>query len=310
MRVTVAGLDTAAIHAACALAGAGGTVCFENGTYIVDGLLSAYDGQRWELDSGAIIKRSATTTGPILKLTAPGLKLRGGMLDGNRAGNPNAAVGIDSVLAFDGRDFKLTGVNGWGVAIDNADLKLIDVLITDTKNAGVIWRNTNVTLRKGPHLERVTVDRSQEPVEGFTSGGILVQALEGKYVLAPRIINCDVMLASQDGYDAVCIEVLRAIKGHISGCNPTGGRIGISMGADNYSTITGNAAQAQTDYAYEIVDCLGTVMAGNNGSGFVPSTWGIRVTGSSLHVRSYGTNLVGFATPIEVLGTCSDCVMV
>src|SRR6185369_17863773 len=99
---------------------------------------------------------------PILTLTA-GLRTRGGTWDGNRGVNLNADVGFNgSGCSLDAREFTMQNVSSWGVGLDNSDMILMDVLIKNVANAGIIWRNTDLVARHGPLFERVTVDRSGE----------------------------------------------------------------------------------------------------------------------------------------------------
>lgn len=310
MTVTVAGFTTADIHAAAASAGAGGTLEFPNGTYRCEGLTASYTNQTWHLDRRAILKNTATSTKPVLKLTADGFHLRGGTLDGNRRANRNLTAGIDSSgFSFDGREFTLQNVNGWGIGIDNADMTLIDVKITSTLNAGVFWRNTLMETCMGPIIERVTVDRSTEDPARVASGGILIQALLNKWMVTPRIVNCTVTLPPSTAYGAVCIEMLQTITGLIAGNTFSGGRIGISVGGDRESAIERNHGRGQADYAFELSEANGTMINGNDAIGDAPSHWGITCTNASQHVRGTGNILRGFATPIEIGSDCKDCII-
>ena len=309
--VTVAGLDTVSIHAARDAAGAGGTVLFPAGAYTVDGLTAAVQDQTWQLERYAKLQRSATSPSPVLNLTASGLRLRGGTLDGARGINPNVADAIDSTgCSLDIEDVTIQNVPGWGVAIDNAALRMVRCSTVNTYKAPVIWRTTTTGVRQGPVISHCVFDREAESSTGIQSGGILVQALNPnniQYLIEPRITDNLIKLPwPSSSYAAVGIEVSAAQHVHLSGNKITGGRIGYSFGSVSFGIMLGNFGAGQRDYFIELVASGDCNIQGNNASGYAaPSSFGLRVSGGSSSILLLGNKLRGFDTNISVTPDCS-----
>lgn len=313
MAVTVNGFTTADIVSACAEAGIGGTVEFPTGTYAIDNLQASFADQTWYLNRNAKLQRSASSLGPILRLSASGLRLRGGVFDGARGVNPNIAVGIDgSGYSLDMEDITLQNIPGWGVAIDNAALRMVRCSTVNTYNAPVIWRTTTTGARQGPVISHCVFDREAESGTGIQSGGILVQAYNPnniQYLIEPRITDNLIKLPwPATAYAAVGVEVLNAQHVHLSGNKVTGGRIGYSFGSVSFGLMLGNFGAGQTDYFIEAASCSDTNIQGNNASGFAPSSFGLRVSGGSSSVLLLGNKLRGFNTNVSITPDCSGVV--
>ncbi len=308
--VTVGGYTTGDIHTARDAAGAGGKIRFPAGQYDVDGLTASQPDQTWILDRYATIKRTSTSLTPLLTLTASGLRLRGGTWDGNRTGNINPGVGFEGHnCALDGRGFTLQNISSWGVGLDNSDMILMDVLIKNVANAGIIWRNTDLVARHGPLFERVTVDRSTENLSTVSSGGILIQASSGKWVINPRVINCEVILPETSADHAVCFEILNSQHARLLNNKALSGRIGLSFGNVSYGIITGNIAQAQSSYAIELAQASASCnVQANNCTGYVPTPTGIEVSGASNNNKLVGNCLGGFSQNVTIHSGCTGNV--
>jgi len=290
----VASCDQLAIETARDAAGVGGTVEFPNCTYTVDNLIASVADQTWVMQGDAKFLRSLSTTGPILKLTAP-LKLNGGILDGARGFNTNPAVGVDSTgQAFEWRDGVMRNVPSWGVAIDNGEMLLRDIKFSNIKNACVIWRNMIAATMDGPHIDHVRCDRSTESPATITSGGILIHAGAGKWVMNPRIVNSNVILPVSLAYDPVAIEIWNSQHAQVVGNKTTGGRIGYSFSNGAYAAVVANIGQVPVDYAFEFGDGSSQInLQANNATGFAPSRWGVIASQNSV-VRAIGNAFVGF----------------
>lgn len=91
--------DTALVNTARAAAGAGGTVIFSAGTYVVTGLQASVSNQHWIIRPGATVKTKNASNLPTIDVTANGVTIDGGgTLDGNRANQSDATTGLTSAV--------------------------------------------------------------------------------------------------------------------------------------------------------------------------------------------------------------------
>jgi hypothetical protein len=304
---TVATCDQTGIQSAITAAGVGGTVSFPSCTYIVDGLQNSVPNQTWVLEQNAVLQRSPTSTTAIITLQADGLKLRGGILDGARGVNPNAAVGIDGTgYSFDGRDFTMQNIPGWGVAIDNGQMFLSNVRFSNIFNSCIIWRNQIATTMHGPSIDRVLCDRSGENPSTVSAGGINIRAADGKWVIGTSVTNSEVLLPSSAAANNVAIEFWNSQHVHVIGNKISGSRIGISFGNVSGGLIAQNFVQIPVNYAVEIANASNSVNAMNNIlTGYAPSLEGFEVSTGSSGIKIMGNFLNGFGTNVVIHSGCS-----
>lgn len=87
--------STTAIHAARDGAGVGGPLFFSGkGIYLTTGLTANVANQKWELATGATIKLANGSTTHAIKITAAGVEIKYGTIDGNRNNVSGTARGI------------------------------------------------------------------------------------------------------------------------------------------------------------------------------------------------------------------------
>lgn len=291
----VAGFTTGDIHTAIAAAGVGGKVTFGPGTYDSDSLIASVADQTWELDRKAIIKRTAGTTATwIIILTADGLKIRGGTLDGNRYANSVLANGIStSGYSLDIRDTKITSTKHWGINMVAAELIMRDCIVEKTGQAGIFWRVlSGGAVVRGPSINDCLFDRSLT-TDYIAAGGIHIQSQDiSVRVLGTKLIGNEIILPRGAQYSAVAIELLKTSYAQVLGNRVWGGRIGISLGSANFNSIIGNTVQYVSSYGIELAaKADDNIAVGNTllGGG----------TGSALQINDCARNTVG---PNTMLG--------
>lgn len=306
--ITVLGFTEVDINTAQIAAGAYGTVYFPGGIYPVDHLKSLFPYQTWVMERNTVLLRSSTTVNSLLELTVPGLHIKGGILDGNRANNSNLGCGI--VAFVDGCDLTLDEViiqntNYYGIAIDNNQLIMRNCTIKDTSQVQVIWR-TNAVGRKAPQLYSCVFDRSRENPATMAGGLVFFQALvlNSYSVVEPRAVNCDFLNPIGNGYDTGGFCIYGAQRGFINGCRFVGGRILMSLADSEGYVISDNSFASSADYAIEMVNCSDFMVHSNFITGYSPapnpSLYGIEVN-PSCHgqVKVYCNCVRGFTLPIH-----------
>lgn len=308
---TVAGFTTADIHAAAQSAGAGGEVIFPAGTYASAGLKVQYADQTWigTRQGRTIIKRTDTTLENALDVEADGFRLRSMTIDGNRAVNPNVAVGVQSTgFSVDMRDFDLVGASHWGISVSDADLILRDGAIRKTGQAGVFWRITsNGSAMAGPDIDRVNVSRS-DPNDYIGAGGFHIQSLHATARIAGTSIqNCKVTLPQGAAYSAVGIEVWNADRALVSDDEVIGGRIGVSFGGASFGVIQGNRLSKCFNYHIELANgSANNAVTGNTIQGTGTSS-GIENSGQSNWNRIGGNTIFACKKPVRIAPGCNGC---
>lgn len=303
---TVYGFKTDDIHEAAACAGPGGEIFFPNGEYESEGLKVLYEDQTWRLGRRAVIKRSDTTNDVILSVEADGFRLRGGTLDGNRYVNPNLASGISAFgFSLDIRDCDIHSINHWGITHTDAYLKMIDVQVRKTGQAGVFWRiqPTGVS-RNGPHIERCNFSRF-DPDDYIDSGCIAIVGQPTKRVIGSRIINNRMVCynpnwAVPKPNNSGGVGIVGGSNGSvITGNEVDGGRIGISLGDGDFSVVSGNPISDCASYAVEI--------AGNSTDNSITDNpiyschIGVEVSGTSARNKIGWNPNHGCTIPVEIL---------
>jgi hypothetical protein len=301
---TVSGFDTTSIAAAQTSAGPGGTVIFPAGTYIVDGLTASVADQTWLLDRYAIIKK-ADTTGPltpILLLSANGIRIRGGTLDGNRAVSPGTPDGVDSVgFSLDCEDMILQNVAGWGLAINDAPLNLRRCTFRNNVLSDVIWHLNGSAVGQAPNIDQCIFDKSMFAANVLTTGCLLIGSMNQnnvQYALNPRVTRCQ-LLMPWNTTNNVGSEIRNCQRGWISDNVCIGGGTGFSNAQSGFMVYRDNVFQGQTTYGIE-GGGNDTLYIGNHGTGYGPSRWGIFLNPITTSSMVTDNHFVGYTdAPIQ-----------
>lgn len=289
---TVAGFTTADIHSAIATAGVGGTVVFPAGTYDANEVFASVANQTWIFETGAKLLRSASAPpSAVIKQThsAGFLKIRGGIIDGNRSGNTNVGNGIYTELNdcdLDVADCTIQNIAWYGIATQNCDLVLNRVTIINTKQDCVFWQTT--TSRRGPQIFNCVFDRRSENPSTVTGGVI---KYHGANQLRSRLMNCDLLMQYNSIDETVLFEGIGGSNTKVSGCLFSGGHTGVSVG--NGATgliVTGNQFEYQKSYGVEIGGDR-PLVSSNNILGYGGTVCGIIGNGCT-QGKAIGNNIV------------------
>lgn len=311
--IVVEGFDMAAINAAKIAAGDGGKLFFPAGAYTIAGLTADYDDQEWRFEKGAVLTRGASSLAHGIDVTGNGLTLKGDfVIDMNRA--LNSAIdwyGIDAnpaYLTIEG-DWELKNCPYLGINVHEEKLRIKGGKISNTGYMGVYWVTTTNTNREAPTIEGLTIDRRTGWVYG---GGIIINGGGGgTQSFGADVRNCVVYLpplltvpARDAAYDSVAIEINRCQQANASHNFINGGRIGVSFGGCDTSTMTANRGVALGDYICEMVDCNFCTMTGNvgSGTGATVAHYGISLSGNS----AGGNSIVGNCTKILFGASIND----
>jgi hypothetical protein len=307
--VSVAGFDQAAVTAAINAAGTGGEVIFPPGTYVVDGLNASYGEQTWRVQ-GALttITRSSTSSLPLLNLSGPAgtqLHIRGGIWDGNRAGNPSGANCADgNTMGLDFQDATLQNCPAWGSGMYEGELVVRRSKFINNKLADIIWR-TMVTagVVQAPVIEDNLFDHSMQAASAVTTGAVLIGA--SNPTNAQRAVrskfNRNRVLFPQGTANVAGIEGLNCGRGWYKDNTFIGGGTGISNVQCGYMEISGNQCQAPTTYCIELGgDDLD--VHDNLASGLGPSLYGIFVNTAVNTARIHDNHMEYFTAGGTVVG--------
>lgn len=284
----VGSLDQASIDAAIAAAGPGGKVLFPGGVYPnLDGLAHTQPHQTWEFDYGAVLLRSTTSLTSLVSLQAPGLKVRGGMFDGNIAGNPNVANLFDcGSNDLDIQDATLQNVMNRGILMSSALLTAKRNRFSNVRWEEINWSHTLLTAVQAPTIEDNFVDKSMRPAG--ESGSIYVRAVNPnnyQLALSPRINRNKIIQPWANDSAIVGILPGGCQRGFACENIIIGGGNGMSLDNNGYMEFCANVFQSCGVYSME-VGGNDNLLAHNKGSGLGPSRFGIFVnpvvTGSAL----------------------------
>jgi hypothetical protein len=270
------GLDaTAGLVQAIAAASPGDTLFFPNGEYLHTGLTISTADLTFDLERKAVLKKKATAaTGSPLRMLAHGTRIYGGTIE-DTIGNP-AAIGVLTSENGVGYSLEMAGVTvknarTWGIVGGESDMKLIDCVIKDSYSGGVYWNCS--TVRRGPHVERVSVYKN-DPSKYGNHGGIHIRSSGAGSNEGTKIRDCYVELipftngAGTLHNDNVGIDCWQGNHASMADNLVKGGRIAYSLGTCKSWLVNGNACEKPGDYGYEFVDCHYGIMSGNSGIGF------------------------------------------
>lgn len=294
-----------AINEAINSAGVNGEVVFPAGLIEVDGLANPFDDQIWTLDRNTVLKRSSSTTGPIINLTAHKLTIRGGILDGNRGTNPNATVAIagDSRHSLDIKETVIRNVPGWGIAIDDGGLTVDQCKFINVGYSAIIWRCTSRasdgSVRYGPKITRCEIDHAT----GYAgSPGITLKGGIGNsnnQFQGAEISGCRVQMPGGSDYSNVGIELTYGQRSRVINNDVLAARIAYSFGWMAASVMTGNTSSAIGDYAHELASCETNAVIGNAATGISGSISMVRISGASRYNRGGGNAASSFPSTIS-----------
>lgn len=306
--VVVSGTTTPAIHAAIAAAKEYGTVRFPNdGT----GALTVYDAnllyasvanQTWIFEEGTKLLRnaSATQSAVIEQTHASGfLKIRGGIIDGNRGVNNQPGNGVYSASAgrdLDIEDCTIQNTMDYGVTNQDCILKARRVIFRDTRKDCVFWTNPSYGIRYGVELDKCTFDRGSENPLSVIGGCV---KLHGVGLLDARVTRSRFVIQYTDVDNAVLLEAKGCTNLHVTDNTMTGGHTAISVGDGSAGdVITGNICEYQRAYAVEYGGNRGLI-ASNNILGVVNGTIVGIIGNACTGAKAIGNNIKNCTTKVQ-----------
>lgn len=305
--------DTAVIQAAINSAPAGSIITFQPGTYLITGLTSNIQ-NAWFLVGGATLKLAPNSSTYMMKLTASGQAVSGGVWDGNKGagqvtvgGNgfyDHAAVNI---LADDCRVEGAASLNSAGIGFKSSNAQR------------PCFRNCRASLPElhGVYVEATTVDVVGVDVDGCyvdvsgatlsNGGGISITSLPsaGFWSRHYRVRGCNILgvAAATPPPSGNVLIFTRATDGAVVGNTTTGGRMGLSLDSNQRSSVAGNTFLNPSECCIEVPGNATTTqqsqdntVAGNVGIG---GTYGVESTGSLLNT-TYAGNTFKNASSIGI----------
>lgn len=267
MKITLSEPTQACIEAAINQAGEFGTIEFPNGVYDVSLLIADVPNQTWELDRFAFVSRIDGDV--LLTIAAEGLRIRGGVFDGNRGDESDASNGfIASNVGLDIEDARITGIGGWGMIFQggNIPFRMHHCMLDDIGYAPVLWSSVGWSV-DGPEIAHCKINRNI----GFRSQGAIHIRSSGtpamNWVKAPKVLYTDIVMpqvpnlsAAQDPNqhaNSVGIEIWNGIDAMIEGCSITYSKIGISLGGCRNGKVIGNSVNSAFQYGIEFAGLSG-----------------------------------------------------
>lgn len=291
--------DTATLQAAINAAPTGARLTAPRGASYSVSTLTV--NKRLTLDfTTATVTQRASTTGDLLSVTGAGATVRGGIWDGNvtnqtAAQNRGISVAADDVTVsgVTVQNTKFTGIyNTGGNRFLARDCKVIN-----TGYCGIFAEPNTTTpvAYSDVTIENCYVDRSMLAASSIVEGGLKLHATGGTVLLTrAKVRGCTVLMPTSpiDG-TSICIELVDAPGGIVSGCHTSGGAMGISAAACDRAVISGNPRvfNAKT-YGIEIPASKKAVVSGNSidGNGLTPRGIVLDVASST---TSDGTLITG-----------------
>lgn len=309
--VSVPGFTTPDIHATIASAGVNGTVVFPNmglanAVYDADQVTASVGNQTWIMERGVKLLRSPSAPpSAVITQTASGLKLVGGILDGNRGVNNQPGNGIYSAVG--GNDLELDGVTiqnicSWGIATQDCRLKMRRSTIKNTTFACLFWLDTSGPGTEGPDIDDCEFDRT---LEGSTPGNGLViigssRLGGGFYTANPRFTNNRCRMQYPGSFNSVLFECKGSTGLRCTGNVMIGGHTSLSIDKTELDIISGNVCRYPEAYGIEYCGDQGNVF-GNNihgvGAGTVCGIIGNACTNS----KAVGNIISNCATRFQVV---------
>jgi parallel beta-helix repeat protein len=265
----------------------------------------------FEMERGAILKRTA---GNFVLCSSPGLRIRGGTIDGGRSGD--TAKGIVGVnCGVDLEDVILQNIGGWGINLSGSGINfsMRRCTVTNTGYAPILWQSTD-SRPLGVMIKENVFDRSS----GYVSQGVMhIRATTaGALIVAPRVVDNNVRLPPVTSVsqldpsimgNSVGIEIWNASDAEILGNSVQYGKIGISIAGCANAKIIGNGVSESSQYGIEVTTgsnraaVVGNTVCSVNG----PFNSGAPASGVSISVASQNAKVIS-----NQLYGCTNTVLV
>lgn len=331
LNVTVGGPggvdDTSLVTTAATAAGAGGTLTFGPGTYVVSGLAASVASQHWVIPPGTTVKTKNAANTPTIDLTANGVTIDGGgTIDGNRVNQTSTTSGdyslgttacVRVIGVSDATVRGLSLVNGGsnGIYIDNASNVTVDACkVTGCCPAGNT-KPINIFDRVGPCTNIRVTGNTVDGVAQAT-GCIGVSAYNARTISQLRITGNRLLLGNGHATATLGVELFTSGTGVILDATVGGNLIigpagviasdqvfGISVGGTSTGTTTGESQVSVTGNVVRNCSVKSIEVIGR----------GVAVTGNTI-VNSGALSVAAVQVPGGIVGvsvtgnSISDCL--
>lgn len=243
--------DTAALHAARDSASIGGEIFVSKGTYLVTGLTLSLANQRWRLAPGATIKLKNASNATTVNVTADGIVIEGGIIDGNRANQTSNGYGIlaNSRTGLTVRGVTIQNTRLQGIYLSGTSKATIDyctlVNCSQAGNQKQIYADDALGSYSNIRIRNCTVDGSTS-----TNGGIQIASITSGNIATDVKVTGNTVTLGINAAPVLGIEFYSNSGGTISEgliadntvIGPSGGTtsFGISLGGIATSSTNGN----------------------------------------------------------------------
>jgi hypothetical protein len=288
-------------------------------TYIVNGITFNVANQQIWFAPGAMLKAKAALNGNVVTISAAGVYIDGGIVDGN-SGGVTASVGVKINAVADVMIERLTAQNTTAEGIFGADcprLRIVACKALNTGNNGIFHAINGTADVPDVEVSHCLVDRSSIANTTITEGGIKLHANVAHSHVGAKVYGNTVRLPTNPTATAcIGIELWAssatgfAIKSTVTGNCTFGGFCGISISSGVTVAVTGNSVFGMQGTpqpsGIEFAGCRGCSATGNavdgNGLGafgiFLNNDFSVNnnnvVSGNTLSNVSWGIfNTVG-----------------
>lgn len=285
--------DTAAIDAAWAAAGNGGTVYIPYGTYLTSGNDVTADHQLWLFDTGATFKRKGVADTDVFIAHGQYITVVGGIFDGNSGagGSTSSCLNAKNTgIIFNNVVAKNAG--GYGIYCgDRTNFTLNGATVTDSTLAGV-FINTVGVQHKDLILNNITVNNINQTTP---QPGIDIKGTVALPLLRANVCNIFIHMANTPPCSIPCgVHVEYCNDGNFSNIASSGGAMGVSTGFNNRCNFTNIVANGYNYYGLEFqgnTDCTASnlVLTGTNAIAGIAFNGNILTT-SDISLRSCISN--------------------
>jgi hypothetical protein len=293
--------DTAAIEAAMTTAGSYGTVIFPKGTYLVKELTISYEGQRWVLEQGAVLKLKNTSNSCTVKIGAANVIIEGpGIIDGNvtNQSGSNGGIWINGVANVTLFQVGIRNAYGTGIVGGGPNTHIYFCLISNTQSTGIFLAAPGTESWSGIVIQGCVIDRSMIAGNANAYGyGIMLHGHEDQAhsLLRPRIIDNTIQLPLEPTTDSLGIEVHAGVyEADVKGNTIFQGSIGISVSTEvDGTSVFGNIITNPSGNGIELAESNNVTTFGNtiNGNGITKTGIGIVGAGGSENVTVNGNTI-------------------
>jgi hypothetical protein len=255
---------TTAVHAARDAAGAGGTLVFPKGTYLVNHLLANLNNQTWVVMAGATLK--ATVSQTLIEVTATGVKIVGdgvsSTVDGNNVGTTAGTTVYSHAASNKVEGLSFINCAGHGAKMQ-ADFAVVEKnLFTDCGTSGVQAANVS-----GSNLTAPVIRHNRVVVASNTSYGIMIHVNSTGTIFRPRVHDNDLVMPAT-GTSGLGIEFQGDIRfGTCHDNTVDGSIIGISIDTAQSTAVTGNTVHGAWNIGIEMASAVRTACVGNTVDG-------------------------------------------